>query len=167
MINTPDKSVAQSSRSPSIGEDEKKASEDDKKGITTEEITTMQSLPRNTAHLTEEDELNPAALKRAFRFAAWSSVILVSSPYHLPNWAMLTLVKLVVMLLIIPLPLFFASTIFGERGFAAWVVIGIIWTFMSAITVVLYPLWESREALMMICKGIVKVRYTEQEENAY
>lgn len=159
--------MAQSSRSPSIGEDEKKASEDDKKGITTEEITSVQSLPKNATHQTEEDELNPVALKRAFRFAAWSSLILVSSPCHLRNWAMLTLVKLVVMLLIIPLPLFFASTIFGERGFAAWVVIGIIWTFMSAITVVLYPLWESREALMMICKGIVKVRLIEQQENAY
>ena len=59
MINTPDKSIAQSSRSPSIGEDEKKASEDDKKGIATEEITSVQSLPKNPPQQTEEDELNP------------------------------------------------------------------------------------------------------------
>lgn len=61
------------------------------------------------------------------------------------------------MLLIIPLPLFFAQTIFGVRGLTAWVVIGMIWTFCSAFTVVLYPLWESRAALKLISGGIIKV----------
>ena len=61
------------------------------------------------------------------------------------------------MLLIIPLPLFFAQTVFGVRGLTAWVVIGMIWTFFSAFTVVLYPLWESRSALQLISKGIIKV----------
>lgn len=31
------------------------------------------------------------------------------------------------------------------------------WTFFSDFAVVLYPLWESREALLQITKGIVKV----------
>ncbi|CAL1711071.1 unnamed protein product [Somion occarium] len=88
---------------------------------------------------TEEDELDPAALNKAFKFAAWSSIIL-----------------LVVMLLIIPLPLFFAQTIFGVGGLTAWVVIGMIWTFFSAFTVVVYPLWESRSALKLITTGIIK-----------
>ncbi|KAJ3487957.1 hypothetical protein NLI96_g3182 [Meripilus lineatus] len=87
----------------------------------------------------EQNELDPVALKKAFRFAAWSSVVLT-----------------VVMLLAIPLPLFFAHTIFGVRGLEAWVVIGMIWTFFSAFTVVLYPLWESRDALVMIGKGMIK-----------
>jgi len=60
------------------------------------------------------------------------------------------------MLILIPLPLFFASTIFGVGGLTAWVVIGIIWCFCSAFTVVLYPLWESRAALAQISRGIVK-----------
>jgi hypothetical protein len=34
-----------------------------------------QSVP--DAHSNEEDELNPVGLKKAFRFAAWSSLILV------------------------------------------------------------------------------------------
>lgn len=92
-----------------------------------------------SVRLAEEDELDPAGLQKAFRFAAWSSVIL-----------------LVVMLLIIPLPLFFAQTVFGKRGLEAWVVIGMIWAFMSAFTVILYPLYESRRELMMIVKGMVK-----------
>ncbi|EKM53290.1 uncharacterized protein PHACADRAFT_197719 [Phanerochaete carnosa HHB-10118-sp] len=89
--------------------------------------------------LPEDNELDPAKLQKAFRFAAWSSIIL-----------------LVVMLLIIPLPLFFAQTVFGKRGLAAWVVIGIIWAFASALTVILYPLYESRRELAMIIRGLVK-----------
>jgi hypothetical protein len=61
------------------------------------------------------------------------------------------------MLVLIPLPLFFASTIYGVRGLTAWVVIGIFWCFCSAFTVVLYPLWESRAALAQISRGIIKV----------
>ncbi|KAJ7069974.1 urea transporter [Mycena amicta] len=86
-----------------------------------------------------EDELDPIALNQAFRFAAWSSLAL-----------------LLVLIILIPLPLFFASTVYGKGGYTAWVVIGIIWTFLSAFTVVLYPLWESREALRLISRGVVK-----------
>jgi SSS family transporter len=89
--------------------------------------------------ITPDPDLDPVALDKAFRFAAWSSVVLT-----------------VVMLLLIPLPLFFASTIYGVGGLTAWVVIGIIWCFCSTFTVVLYPLWESRAALMQISCGIVK-----------
>ncbi|KAF7299220.1 Urea transporter [Mycena indigotica] len=85
------------------------------------------------------DELDPVALNKAFRFAAWSSLAL-----------------LLVLIILIPLPLFFASTIYGKGGYTAWVVIGIIWTFLSAFSVVLYPLWESRDALKLISRGVVK-----------
>jgi hypothetical protein len=63
------------------------------------------------------------------------------------------------MLILIPLPLFFASTIYGVRGLTAWVVIGILWCFCSSFTVVLYPLWESRAAIAQIARGVVKVRF--------
>ncbi|KAI9441380.1 urea transporter [Lactarius indigo] len=89
--------------------------------------------------ITPDPDLDPVALDKAFRFAAWSSLLLT-----------------IIMLLLIPLPLFFASTVFGVRGLTAWVVIGIIWCFCSAFTVVLYPLWESRAALAQISRGIVK-----------
>ena len=61
------------------------------------------------------------------------------------------------MLIIIPFPLFFAQTVYGVGGLTAWVVIGMIWAFCSAIAVVLYPLWESRAALALISSGIIKV----------
>jgi len=60
------------------------------------------------------------------------------------------------MIILIPLPLFFASTIYGVGGFTAWVVIAIIWAFVASFIVVLYPLWESREALGEVFSGIVK-----------
>ncbi|KAI0685361.1 urea transporter [Cytidiella melzeri] len=86
-----------------------------------------------------DDELNPAMLRKAFRFAAWSSIVLV-----------------IVLLFVIPLPLFFAETQFGKRGLEAWIVIGMLWTFASAFTVIIYPLWESRKELRGITRGIVK-----------
>ena len=46
---------------------------------------------------------------------------------------------------------------YSVTGLSVWVVIGILWAFCSAFAVVLYPLWESRTALMMILKGMVKV----------
>ncbi|KAJ7347968.1 urea transporter [Mycena albidolilacea] len=86
-----------------------------------------------------DEELDPVALNKAFRFAAWSSLGL-----------------LLVLIILIPLPLFFASTVYGAGGLTAWVVIGIIWTFLSAFSVVLYPLWESRAAILLISRGIIK-----------
>jgi len=86
-----------------------------------------------------DKELEPAGLQKAFRFAAWSSVVLT-----------------VVMIILIPLPLFFSSTVYGVAGLSAWVVIGMIWTFCSSFIVVLYPLWESRRAITQIASGIVK-----------
>ncbi|TFK64544.1 urea transporter [Pluteus cervinus] len=91
----------------------------------------------------EADELDPIPLTKAYRFAAWSSIVLF-----------------VIMILIIPLPLFFSSVVYGVKGFTTWVVIGIIWTFCSAFTVVLYPLYESRAALLQIGKGVVKDVFT-------
>lgn len=64
---------------------------------------------------------------------------------------------MVVFLILIPLPLFFAHTIFGKRGLTAWITIEMIWTFCAAFTVVIYPLYESRVALTLVCKGIMKV----------
>jgi hypothetical protein len=60
-------------------------------------------------------------------------------------------------MILIPLPLFFAQTVYSVTGFSVWVIVGIIWTFLSAFTVVIYPLWESRAALGLISRGVVKV----------
>ncbi|KAL4063427.1 urea transporter [Scleroderma citrinum] len=86
-----------------------------------------------------ENELDPVGLTKAFKFAAWSSVALT-----------------LIFMILIPLPLFGASTVYSVTGFTVWVVVGIIWVFCSTFAVVLYPLWESRAALAMIMRGIIK-----------
>jgi len=90
-----------------------------------------------------EDELDHVALHKAFKFAATSSVALF-----------------VVLILIIPLPLFFSQHIYDVAGLTGWVAVGIAWTFLSAISVVIYPLWESRRALWQISSGIYKDLFT-------
>jgi len=89
------------------------------------------------------DELDHVALNKAFKFAATSSIVLF-----------------VILILIIPLPLFFSQHIFDVGGLTAWVVVGITWIFLSAFSVVIYPLWESRQALLDIASGIYKDVFT-------
>ena len=78
------------------------------------------------------------------------------------------------MIILVPLPLFFAqskftsfncsrplaecaSAVYGVGGLTAWVTIGILWCFFATFGVVLYPLYESREALWQVARGLVKV----------
>ncbi|TFY55004.1 hypothetical protein EVJ58_g8521 [Rhodofomes roseus] len=112
---------------------------DEKKRVASEVSTEPVVNSTEAAMEEEEKELDPNALKKAFRLAAWSSVALT-----------------LIMLIIIPLPLFFAQTVYGVRGLTAWVVIGMIWAFCSAISVVVYPLYESRAALGLIIRGMTK-----------
>ncbi|KAG6854515.1 hypothetical protein C0991_005427 [Blastosporella zonata] len=112
-----------------------KADDEDDKKVPSAEVESVSDV----GGLTEETDLDPVELNKAFKFAAWSSLAL-----------------LIIMIFIIPLPLFFAQTIFGVRGLEAWVIIGIIWVFCSCFAVVLYPLWESRQALHMVSRGILK-----------
>jgi len=90
-----------------------------------------------------DDELDHVALHKAFNFAATSSVALF-----------------IVLILVIPLPLFFSQHIYDVAGLTGWVAVGIAWTFLSAISVVIYPLWESRRALLQITSGIYKDLFT-------
>lgn len=105
-----------------------------------------------------DPELEPVALDKAFKFAARASIVLVraSSPRRCSATEAFALQTLVLMILI-PLPLFFAQTVYSVTGFSVWVIVGIIWTFVSAFAVVLYPLWESRAALLLISRGIIMV----------
>lgn len=115
----------------------------------------------SASSLVNDSDLDPVGLNKAFKFAAWSSVALVCTEFlvSLPGMSdeLLSFVQTLILMILIPLPLFGASTIYSVSGFSVWVVVGIIWTFCSAFAVVLYPLWESRAALTMITRGIIKV----------
>jgi len=90
-------------------------------------------------------ELNPEALRKAFLFASASSILLF-----------------VVLILVIPLPLFFAQTVYTAKGYTGWVAVGIAWVFCSVFTVVLYPIYESRHALIRISRGLCTDLFTKE-----
>ncbi|KAG8945835.1 hypothetical protein FRC04_012282 [Tulasnella sp. 424] len=121
--------------------------EDDKDSSEKNQVTELTQPASDDADdlkgITTEADLDRAALKKAFTFAVWASVALF-----------------VIMIILVPLPLFFSKVVYGVKGFTAWTTIGIIWMFFAVFTVVLYPVWESREALAMVSKGIVKDIFT-------
>ncbi|KAF8231010.1 urea transporter [Tricholoma matsutake] len=90
-----------------------------------------------------DDDLDPAALQKAVRFASISSIALF-----------------IVLAVAIPLPLFFASTVYNAPGFATWVSLGIAWVICALLMVILYPLVESRHALAQVSRGIIKDVFT-------
>jgi hypothetical protein len=90
----------------------------------------------------------------AFQFATVSSVAL-------------TLIMLIVsfatctkysspdlLLQLVPLPMFGSGYVFSVKFFTGWVVVSIIWSFLSAFTTCLLPLWESKAALKFIGRQI-------------
>ncbi|KAF9043025.1 urea transporter [Panaeolus papilionaceus] len=126
-------------QTPSQPSDDVSDNESEKKGVT---VTHVKDSADSFVQ-SEEDELNPVSLNKAFRFAAWSSIALF-----------------VVLILFIPLPLFFSQHIYTVSGLTGWVAVGVMWSFFSAFAVVIYPLYESREALTQILKGIYTDLFT-------
>ena len=111
------------------------------------------------AQLLAEEEEERMGLQKAFRFAAWSALILVF-----------------VLIFAIPLPLFFSSygqsffihprqgtrcdasadeAVYPEKGFAAWVGISITWLFVGLLLVGVYPVIEARKGLLSVSSAPV------------
>ena len=105
-----------------------------------------------------DNDLDPVELKKAFKFAAWSFIAMVCICTWFCPITSAQFVQTLIVMILIPLPLFGASTIYSVAGFTIWVLVAIIWTFYSVFVVVIYPLWESRAAkLTMIMRDIIKV----------
>lgn len=105
-----------------------------------------------------DPELDPVGLNKAFKFAARASIVLVRACFLVTTQILKSLaLQTLVLIILIPLPLFFAQTVYSVTGFSVWVIVGIIWTFLSAVAVVIYPLWESRAALRLISRGVIMV----------
>ncbi|WRT64851.1 uncharacterized protein IL334_001787 [Kwoniella shivajii] len=91
------------------------------------------TIEEQPVDLTEENK----GLQKAFRFAAWSALTLV-----------------VILIFVIPLPLFFSSYVYPKSGFTAWVCVSLIWLFVGLGMVGIYPMWEARRGLMKVGRGI-------------
>ncbi|WWC67841.1 uncharacterized protein I206_101758 [Kwoniella pini CBS 10737] len=94
---------------------------------------TERVVEEQPSDLVEERE----GLKKAFRFAAWSALTLV-----------------ILLIFVIPLPLFFSSHVYPKSGFTVWVCVSLIWLFVGLAMVGIYPMWEARKGLMQVARGI-------------
>ncbi|CCD23198.1 Dur3p NDAI_0B01640 [Naumovozyma dairenensis CBS 421] len=57
-------------------------------------------------------------------------------------------------LVVWPMPMYGTHYIFSKRFFTGWVVVMIIWIFISAFCVCVYPLYEGRHGIYTTCRGI-------------
>jgi len=148
-INSPESHISHHHASPMTNADdvidEKAASDSGKNDISelVQPVSVAQQQEEQLKGITTAEDLDRAGLKKAFAFAVWSSVVLF-----------------VILIILVPLPLFGSSVVYGVKGFTAWTAIGIIWMFCAFFTVVVYPVYESRSALAMVSKGIIKDIFT-------
>ncbi|ORY91551.1 urea transporter [Leucosporidium creatinivorum] len=115
-------------------QDKNPVADSDSKDEKTGEAPTDGQLMSARASVNEEpvydENKDPVKLRAAFRLAVYISLVLV-----------------VVLILLIPLPLFFSSHIYPKAGFYVWVAVAFIWVFYGSFAVVLYPIYESRDAI--------------------
>ncbi|CAO3665471.1 unnamed protein product [Rhizopus stolonifer] len=88
-----------------------------------------------TQQVSNEEELE--SMRKSSRFAKISSVALSLALFIL--W---------------PLPMFFSRYVFSRSFFTGWVVVSIIWVFVSFLAVGVYPVFEARWTLINIFREI-------------
>ncbi|GMM32542.1 Dur3 protein [Martiniozyma asiatica (nom. inval.)] len=97
-------------------------------------------VAKNIAHsdeILQQQAQEEAHLARASKIAGW-----------------LCLAMSVCLLVIWPMPMYGSKYIFSKKFFTGWVSVGIIWIFITAFIVVIYPLWEGRYGIYTSLRGI-------------
>jgi urea-proton symporter len=61
-------------------------------------------------------------------------------------------------LILWPFPMYGSGYVFSKPFFTGWVVVGIIWLFGSSFAVGIFPLWEGRESMVRVTKGMLGMR---------
>lgn len=62
----------------------------------------------------------------------------------------------VIAMILVPFTFFGTQWEFSRAGFTGWCVMSFMWVWFSACVCILWPLWESRETMKSIVKGIVR-----------
>lgn len=60
----------------------------------------------------------------------------------------------VCLILLWPIPMYASGYIFSENFFTGWIAVLFIWSFFTAFTVIIGPLWEGRDGLYTTFRGI-------------
>lgn len=58
-------------------------------------------------------------------------------------------------ILLVPFALFGTEWEFSRSGFVGWCVVSFMWVWFSALICIVWPVWESRETMWAIVKGII------------
>ncbi|ORY90185.1 urea transporter [Leucosporidium creatinivorum] len=114
--------------------------EDDKEKAVGANSTNLKSATASI-NATEEpydENKDPVKLRASFRLAMFSSIA-----------------ASLVLIILVPLPLFGSSHIFPRGGFTAWIVVCFIWIAYGIVAVVLFPIFEYRASLLHLFQGIV------------
>ncbi|KAF8589125.1 putative urea transporter [Ramaria rubella] len=92
-------------------------------------------------------DVSPKELQRVFRRALWPSLALTS-----------------IVMVIIPLPMFFSHYLFSHAFFRFWIACSIIWALSAGIFCILLPIWESRAQIAIIAVSCVRYVRTKRRE---
>ncbi|KAG0257235.1 hypothetical protein DFQ27_005249 [Actinomortierella ambigua] len=123
--------VGQSSNSPSS------SAEDVTEKKTAAAIVEIRPSSAADAEQAAQDE---AKMAKASRFARWSSGVMT-----------------LILIVLWPLPMFFSDYVFSKTFYKGWVIMSIIWAICSTLAVTVYPLWESRDAIVTVVTSIGKM----------
>lgn len=108
-----------------------------------EKMSAESSLPedKEAGEISDADideEEDPVALRRASKTAVIAGTSLTA-----------------ILVLVIPLPLFFTHYVFSKGFFTGWIVVGILWAFVGTFITVVLPLWESSADMARVARGIM------------
>ncbi|KAI8894657.1 urea transporter [Globomyces pollinis-pini] len=83
------------------------------------------------------EKTDPEELEAARKFAYYASISLT-----------------VILLIVWPIPMYISGYVFSSAFFTCWIIFGMLWTVIAAVTIVFYPLIESREAIKGVLVGL-------------
>ena len=64
----------------------------------------------------------------------------------------LTVAMVLCFLILWPIPMYASSYVFSKPFFTGWVVVGILWLFVTTFGVVVFPLFEGRQSIVRVVK---------------
>lgn len=99
-----------------------------------------------------EDEEEPCTASAAAAAEQEEETAKLNKSAKTARWLCLSLT--ISLLVLWPMPLYGTGYVFSSRFFTGWVVVGILWLFISCIMVVFLPVYESRSTISRTGKAI-------------
>lgn len=67
----------------------------------------------------------------------------------------LTIAMVLSFLILWPIRMYASSYVFSKPFFTGWIVVGIMWLFITTFGVVVFPLWEGRESITRVVRMMI------------